>query len=47
MSTVQITLHTLTNIDIIQQFIQRSIVVEGRLDQPGMIHVEGDTYILP
>jgi RNA 3'-terminal phosphate cyclase (ATP) len=44
MSTVQITLHTLTNIDIIQTFIRRPITVEGRLDQPGIIRVEGDTY---
>ena len=46
MSTKQITMHTLTNIDIIQHFIQRPIAVEGQLDQPGVIRVEGETYTL-
>jgi RNA 3'-terminal phosphate cyclase (ATP) len=44
MSTTKITMHTLTNIDIIQHFIRRPITFEGRLDQPGVIRLEGDTF---
>lgn len=44
MSTIEITLHTLTNIDIIRHFIRREIKVEGKEGQPGIIRVEGDGY---
>lgn len=44
MSTVQITQHTITNIGIVQRFIERKITVEGREDSPGVIRVEGDQF---
>jgi RNA 3'-terminal phosphate cyclase len=46
MSTNQITLHTITNIGIIQHFIERPIQVQGDQDTPGIIRVEGDSYQL-
>lgn len=46
LSTVLLTLHTITNAAIIQNFIQRSIVIEGRQDAPGVVRVEGDSYTL-
>jgi RNA 3'-terminal phosphate cyclase (ATP) len=39
MSTMQITLHTITNIGIVQRFVDRQIQVQGNQDAPGVIHV--------
>ncbi len=41
LSTVAITRHVLTNIDIVRHFVQRSIIVEGAEGQAGIIRVEG------
>jgi len=42
LSTQEITRHTLTNISVIQHFIDRPITVDGAEGQPGIVHVEGD-----
>lgn len=41
LSTVEITLHTLTNIAIVQHFVERRVDVEGLEGQPGFIRVDG------
>lgn len=46
-TTTRITRHLRTVIDVIGQFIQRKIAVEGELDQPGTIRVMGNPPKLP
>lgn len=41
LSTVEITRHTLTNITIVQHFVERRVDVQGLEGQPGFIRVEG------
>jgi RNA 3'-terminal phosphate cyclase (ATP) len=40
--TQEITRHTLTNIKVIQHFIDRPITINGTEGQPGIVQVEGD-----
>ncbi|MBN1313635.1 MAG: RNA 3'-phosphate cyclase [Anaerolineae bacterium] len=42
LTTQEITRHTLTNINVIQHFIDRSITVEGAEGQPGTVRIESD-----
>lgn len=41
-STVEITRHTLTNIAIVQEFIDRSVHVDGTEGQPGFVRIDGE-----
>jgi RNA 3'-terminal phosphate cyclase (ATP) len=42
MTTVRITQHTITNAAVVQQFVQREIVIEGPEGAPGTISVKGE-----
>ena len=44
LSTSQITLHTLTNITLLRQWLPVTITVNGDLDQPGEVVVEGMAF---
>lgn len=46
-STVEITQHTLTNIAVVQEFIDRSVDVKGAEGQPGFVQVNGSSPRLP
>jgi RNA 3'-terminal phosphate cyclase (ATP) len=40
-TTNRLTLHTLTNVELIQQWLNVPIRVDGRLDQPGRVIIQG------
>ena len=46
LSTVNITRHTLTNIAVVQHFVDRPVKVVGEQGRPGLIHIEGDVPAL-
>lgn len=41
LTTIEITRHTLTMIEVVQHFVERLVKVEGNENQPGTIRVEG------
>lgn len=43
-TTNHLTLHTLTNIELIQQWLDISVQVEGQLDQPGRVTIIGNGF---
>ncbi len=46
-STAEITQHLLTNIEVVQAFLDVEVVVEGELSYPGSVHIEPTATITP